>query len=1186
MLPAPCASCGAVNPGDQKFCGACGTALTALPPVSTPVVSPGVTPPAGPLPVPTRDPPGVFEQATSLASRVEAAPLEEERRLITAIFCDLEGFTPLTESLDPEEVREIQTMYFAQMNRELHRFGGTVEKYAGDAVLALFGAPLAHEDDAERAVRCALAMQEAFQAVAEMAQREWGASLAVRIGVNTGEAISGAWDIEGKRDYSATGDVVNTAARLQTAAKPGSVIVGPETMHLARRAILFGPRQDLTLKGKATSFPAYPVLGLREQIAERWETREQAARFIGREREIAILMAGWEQVRAGKGRVVTLVAEAGVGKSRLLSEAVERMSRVAGTVVVRGRCLSHGQGMTLHLVADLLRNLCQVREGDDAGRIRGQLLTTIAALLAPWDAETQDAAIDVVGSVLGLPPSPSVVTHASPQVRRQTLIRSIQLLLSALSGHRPAVIVLEDLHWADVASVDVLEGALPAVAERKAMVLATHRTGWRAPWSEWDQSETISLEPLGQGDAVALARSILGGTALDPELEWQVTERAGGNPFFVEELLRSMQETDALEEHDGHISLKPGSAEKLPSTLTELLLARLDTLERRSRSTAQQASVIGRTFAVPLLARLTEQNDEILREPLEALTRADIAFPRHDVHTEYVFKHATVREVAYNTLLMRRRQTLHAACARSIIDLYPVEDHIDIIAFHFSRTREHAEAAIWLERSADRAAGIFANAEAIEQYREVRKRQDMIDAPPTDRARVDEKLGHLLRVVAQYEDALQALDAAAAAYRTAGDSESERRVTAEIGRVHRAQGTPGDGIERITRLLGAQTDTEPTSGLAALHVVLARLYFNLSQYQEDFEAASRGSELARLADDPRVLAEAEMVRGGALYYLRRIDDALHAMEGAVPLAEASGDLEVLSILLGNISVIYRDAGEFQKSLHYQERAAFLTERTGDLANHAFSLTCMGEITFLLGDWHGGEMYLERARTIVRSLGQSWFSSHPPVQLGRVRAARGDFAGAEALIEEAMSIARDGGNSQPIILGHAFLAEMDLIRDRPQMALERLDQVLGPEDIDKEDSTLTVALYFSAWAHLECGNLAEAESRVQLAVKRLSEENALIELLTAQRVVGMVMAAKGDFDAAAEVLDQTVAAAHQVHAPHAEACSLYERGMIQLRQGKRDEALSRLNEALRIFRELGARPYLERVESVLSSVRAT
>lgn len=1177
-LVTACPRCSAITSVAQQFCGRCGAPCDVAPLVAAPGVPALAT--SGALPstsVPDRPPPQPAVYAPSL-------PVAEERRLITALFCDLVGFTPLTESLDPEEVRQIQSMYFAAMSGELHRFGGSVEKYAGDAVLALFGNPVAHEDDAERAVRCALAMQRAFEPVADTAKREYGRDLAVRIGVNTGEVVSGAWDVEGRLDYSATGDALNTAARLQTAADPGGVIVGPETMHLARRAIRFGPRRDLTLKGKSELFPAYPVLGLREEIAERWETQESRIPLVGRERELVFLMDVWARVHAGEGQLVTLVAEAGVGKSRLLAEAVERMTRMAGTVTVRGRCLSHGEGMSLHLVADLLRSMSHLREGAPPDLVREQVRATVDALLAPWDEETRNAAADVVGSVLGLPPGDSSVTHASPQVRRQTLVRSLQLLLSALSNFRPAVIVLEDLHWVDQASVEVIEGVLPALRERQAIVLATHRPGRAMPWEGWREHHSLSLEPLGEDDALVLARTILGHAELDPELERQVTGRAGGNPFFVEELLRSMRDTGALEDRQGRLCLVAGAAQRLPATLTELLMARLDQLERTARSTAQLGSVIGRTFAVPLLARIAEQEVEQLRAPLDDLERAEIAFSQRNAEQEYLFKHATIREVAYNALLLRRRRELHGATARAIIEIYPADEHVDLIAYHFSQTREHAEAAYWLDRSADRSASVFANEEAVEKYREVRRLQDIIGASPGDQARIDEKLGRILRVVARYDEALQVLEASLGAYHAALDDEGERRVTAEIGRVHRARGTADEGIGRIKTFLGTLSgDMAPTSGLALLHVVLARLYFSVGKYVDVFDAASRGSELASRIGDRRALAEAEMARGNALYYLRRVGEALQVMEATIPLAEDVGDFEVLSILLGNASVIYRDAAELKRSLEYQQRSVYLTERIGDFANQVFALTCMGEITWQLGNWEGAREYLQHGRTIARSLGTSWFASYPPLQLGRVEVARGDFDSASAYLEEALSIARGGDDSQPIILGLCFLAEMDLLQNRPKMALERLSAILDGNDVEQDHSTVTLALLYAAWAHLGCGNLAQADELSQLAVKRFMEENAIVDLLVAKRVAGMIAAAKGDYERAGSTFEEVIATVRQVSSPYAEACALYEYGLLYLKQNALDLARTRLEEALQIFERLGARPYIERTHHALMSI---
>lgn len=1186
-LVAACLTCGSGNPPDQHFCGQCGAALL----VPCPRCS-GVNPTAqkfcggcgAPLVVPA---PVVAANVVAgepvLAGSESSAPtplVTEERRLITALFCDLVGFTPLSESLDAEEVRMIQGRYFAQMSAELHRFGGSVEKYAGDAVLALFGVPIAHEDDAERAVRCALAMQEAFKPVADMAKREWGRELAVRIGVNTGEVVSGAWDVEGRLDYSATGDALNTAARLQTAADPGGVIVGPETMHLARRAIRFGPRRDLTLKGKSELFPAYPVLGLRAEMAERWELREYRSPLVGREGELSLLLEAYNRVESGENRMVTLVAEAGVGKSRLLAEAVERMSS-AGTVLVRGRCLSHGQGMSLHLVADLLRSICQLHEGDSQERIRAHLRTAVDALLAPHEAETRDAAADVLGTVLGLPPGPSTVTRASPQVRWQTLVRSVRLLLAAEAAYRPAILLLEDLHWADQASIELLESALPALRQHRALVLVTHRPGFSAPWSEWPESETVHLEPLGEGNALALARAVLGRLELEPELDRQIMERAGGNPFFTEELLRSMRETGALVERDGRVGLLPGAAEKLPSTLTELLLARLDQLDRPARSAAQCGSVIGRIFAVPLLARITEQREERLQAPLTALERAEIAFPRREAEREYMFKHATVREVAYNALLLRRRQALHAATARGLIDLYPADEHVDTIAYHFSRTREHGEAALWLERSGDRAAAVFANAEAIEQYREARRRQDLVAAEPADRARVEAKLGHILRIVVRFDEGLEALEAALQGYRSERDAEGERRVTAEIGRLHRARGTAEEAIPRIRQLL--ETPASPSSGLAALHVVLARLYYTLGRYHEQLEAATRGSEMAISLADRRVLAEAEMSRSVALYHLSRTGDALQAMVTAIPVAEEVEDFESLANLLNNTGMIYRDVGDFERSRHYRERWAHIAERTGDPTGQAAALSNLGELLFCLGDWDQAQASLERALAILRTLERSWFSSQALSYLGQLHAARGQFDTSSAYLHEALAIVREGANHLLLLLPVAFLAEMERLRGRPDLALEHLQEIMDFSQVDPEDSTLTGVLPIAAAALFDTGEIDRAAELATLGAQRAVEEQSTVEGIACQRVLGAVAASRGEWESARAIFEQTLTIAREITYPYAEARTLHEYGLMHLKQGDRVAARARLEEALHLFQRLGARPYIKRVERALVEI---
>lgn len=699
--------------------------------------------------------------------QVSTAP-EDERRLVTALFCDLVGSTELADQLDAEDVRDILALYFEAMDKHITHYGGSIEKYAGDAVLALFGVPSAHEDDAERAVLCGLAMQGAIQPVADSVRQRHGVALAIRVGVDTGEVVSGEW---GRQGEAVIGDSLNTAARIQAAAEPGGLLVGAATMRLTRRRITYGPDLKLTLKGKSGLVTVYRALAIRQEIGERWESLARTAPLLGREREISEILDAWQRAVAGEGQLITVIGEPGVGKSRLLAEAIGRVEQLAPTVrVLRGRCLSYGQGISLSLIADLLRSALQLREDDSPAAISEQVTMTLTGLLQAFDREDQRESIDVLGEVLGLPALGSMVALAGPQVRRAALIRGLRRVLGALTEQSPVVLLLEDLHWIDRASQEVIVEAVLDVPGLRMLVLAAQRQGWSAPWSDWSWIARMSIRPLGEADAAQLAAAVIGEPPPSSDLLSYLAGRAGGNPFFVEELVQALREADALEEHDGSLSLKSGSSEKLPFTLTEVLQARLDRLDAPVKKVAQVGSVIGRGFAVPLLAQVMQRQEAALELPLTGLQRAELAFPRRNAELEYVFKHVTVQEVAYGMLTRRRRKELHRRAARAVADRYPGEEHVEIIAHHYARTDE-PEAAEWLERAGDRAAAVYATDTALTHYREAARRMETSSARKVTLgadlapARVAEKVGAVLSAAGHYDDALAELQRAADLFR-------------------------------------------------------------------------------------------------------------------------------------------------------------------------------------------------------------------------------------------------------------------------------------------------------------------------------------------------------------------------------------------------------------------------------------
>src|SRR5579875_1762802 len=381
-----CPACGTAGLPGKRFCFECGTALLVCPACLSPIevrfkfcpdcgvalipfVANGNGPAAEPaVPAePVRAAPIVTESVVAVEPVPEPQPVadltllpEEEqrmdRRLVSVLFCDLVGFTPLSEKLDPEDLREVQDRYFGLMSAEIERYGGTVEKYAGDAVLAIFGAPVVHEDDAERAIHCALAMHRALIPLAEETLALRGVNLMLRIGINTGEVVSGLREGGGRVDYAVTGDTVNTANRYETAAEPGGVMVAESTMKLATRSFIFGERQMLTLKGKSTQVPGYPVIGVRERLAERWEISGHDTRLVGREQEMELLLDAWAAAATSGGRAIDIIAEPGTGKSRLLAEARQRFNQGEPYPVMQGRSVSYSVQLSLWMVADILRN--------------------------------------------------------------------------------------------------------------------------------------------------------------------------------------------------------------------------------------------------------------------------------------------------------------------------------------------------------------------------------------------------------------------------------------------------------------------------------------------------------------------------------------------------------------------------------------------------------------------------------------------------------------------------------------------------------------------------------------------------------------------------------------------------------------------------------------------------------------
>ena len=548
---------------------------------------------------------------TAISGRPAAS---SERRPITVLFADIAGSTAIAERLDPEDWTELAGQAFQQMNRTIEHYGGTVARLMGDGVLAFFGAPVAHEDDPERAVRCALEMVRAIDALG--AKVELPEPLRIRVGLNTGPVVVGIVGTDTAHEYTAMGDTVNVAARLQAAARPGGVVVSAATHRFVSTvvdAIDLGP---LTLKGKSDFVPAFEVTAMRAGGVRSRGLAGVRSPMVGRDAELRRLEEAFQVVGAGQGRAAYVLGEPGIGKTRLLEEFRVVAERADPTTRwIEGRCLSYGETMPYHLVVDLVRSMIGAPAGSDEPQLQAALERSVHDLVGDDGEDTYL----YLAHLLSLPLTPDLQARVSV-LEMETIKRyvaSLSLLTRATSGRGPAVVVCDDVHWADAASVDTLLQVMPSVAGQRILLILGSRaersaTGWRLITAARDMFgealTEIRLAPLSVDDSRTLIANLLAVESLPGETRERILRRAEGNPFFVEEVIRMMVERGAIiREGERWVATDRAAGIEIPDTLHGLLLARIDRLPAESKRTLRVASVIGRQFGVTILERMLEQ---------------------------------------------------------------------------------------------------------------------------------------------------------------------------------------------------------------------------------------------------------------------------------------------------------------------------------------------------------------------------------------------------------------------------------------------------------------------------------------------------------------------------------------------------------------------------------------------------
>jgi adenylate cyclase len=1034
--PVPCAACSFPCDADFAFCPKCGASLGAR--------ARDQAPDAGRAALVDRGLPEAAQSRPVPVGSSDRGERDADRRQVTVLFADVTGFTTFSERLDPEDVRAFQNALFESLSQAVTRYEGFVAKLLGDAVLATFGAPIAHEDDPERALAAALDIRAISAELSEQWAPRLGQQVIFHIAVHTGPVVAGSFSASAGAGYDVTGDTVNTASRMVGAAAPGTILISEATYAATRHRFACEPAGELAMRGKAEPMPIYRLLGA---LAAPQSARGLAAQglespMVGRAEELAQLRSAFTRMQGGQAQVVSLVGEAGTGKSRLLAgflAALEDDRAFAGTTVRRAGCSSLGEP-TYGVVAALFREGYDVEAGDSLEVAREKMAAALRSIGAR--ADVAEAVIPVLSYLLGMEEVQS--RDFDPEQLKRQIALAARMLFERRLEQGPLLIVLEDLHWADAASLDLLRDLVDHYPERQLMMVVSHRPDVQPHLASRAAQTTIRLGPLSADQTRTLVTGLF--SQMDEvhfaRLEHFVATRAEGNPLFVEEIVRNLVSTGILVRRGNRWRCEGDvEAVSLPPTLHGLLLSRVDGLPADVRRLLQEAAVLGMDFDEGLLGTVASRA-ESAGPALERLLAADLI---REVEAagegkRYRFSHALAHEAVYESLLISRRRELHErvglALERAAGPRPSRLSDLEALGHHWSLASDNAKGARYLMAAGDRARTVYANADAIRHYeRALRTLGNGNGGAQADAIR--ERLADLLALAGQRSDALAHYEAARQAHEKAGDPASAARLYRKIGGLHweagereRAEASFVSGLERLG-------DYPSPIERAQLFQERGRLAFRGGDNGRAIEWAERA--LAEIAAEEAAPLPAERAReiastrsqayntlGVALARTGRLDEAVARIEQSIALAESQDLLQAACRGYTNIGVLY-SSFDPRRSIETCRRGLAIAKKVGDLGFQSRLYANLAVAYCALTDRCEAEG-VEAAQTAIdldRRLGLLDHLAVPLIVMGQIHQCHGEHSLAYASYEEALTLAEHIGEPQLLFPCYDGLATLNL-----------------------------------------------------------------------------------------------------------------------------------------------------------------
>jgi len=1073
-----CPKCNFSNPPHFKFCGKCGYNLTV---------------PSEPSPkdlsfdeklekIQRYLPKGLTEKILSQRDKIEG-----ERKQVTVMFCDMEGFTNLSERLDPEEAYSIMDEVYEILIHKVHAYEGTVNEMTGDGIMALFGAPIALEDAPQRAIRSAYSIHREMARFSEKLkqEKEGVRPVKMRIGIHTGPVVVGTLGNDLRVEFKAVGDTVNLASRMEGLAEPGTTYVTEETFRLTEGLFRFESLGEKEIKGKEEPVKIYRVIAPSTRRTRFDVSAERGLTpFVGRERELELLLDGFERAKEGRGQAFSIVSEAGVGKSRLLYEFRKAVAS-EDTTFLEGRCLSYSRGVAYHPIVDILKSNFNIQEGDGDLEIREKVKKGLK-ILAADEAST----LPYILELLSVKDSGIDRIPMSPEGRKDRTMEAVKRIVLKGSEIRPLILAYEDLHWVDKNSEDVLKYSLESIPGARVLLIFTYRPEFVHTWGGKSFHSQVTLNRLSNRESLAMVAHLLGTEDIDRDLEELILEKTEGVPFFIEEFIRSLKDLNIIEREDKRYRITKDIKDvAIPSTIQDVIMARVDSLPEAVKVVLQTGSVIEREFGYELIKKVTGLSEKELLSNLSVLKDSELLFERGIFpESTYIFKHALTREVVYDSILTRRKKGLHEDIGNAIEELCKdnIDEHYGILAEHYIASENYGKAAECCRLAARKAEKAVSFLDAITHA---------------------EKWVACLEKLPQTEDVEKRIIDART---TLGLYDVQINYFAEAK-------------ETIDPIIELALDRDYKRRIAQIYTIVG---IHSYWIEEDFPKAinylEKAIKVAEETNDLISLIFANHWLGHALADICEFEKGRHHIEKGLEIVQMGNLLWSISLHKACIALtIYFQQGKIDLAYQTSKEGLRLAEESGDILSKTEAHINHGVCCYGKGFLDEAEEHLLKGRKFAESANFFLYTFVANLFVGLLYVCRGEYRKAQDCYNNAISFEKLG------ILGPSFfnltriaLASAKAMNNEKDIALRTLFAYASGNKVKRFSGSIK-RFMGEILLNLDDEHIPEAEQWIMQAIEADKRHGMLFELGMDTVLYAELLKRKGDQSKAKENLDKAI-----------------------------------------------------------------